>query len=58
MWKFIILALLLVVPLSSCGDFENGSAQQGTIDINNVEVIDMQSLLNEAAEAAKLVLSL
>lgn len=53
MWKFIILALLLVVPLSSCGDFENGSAQQGTIDINNVEVIDMQSLLNEAAEAAK-----
>lgn len=32
MWKFIILALLLVVPLSSCGDFENGSAQQGTID--------------------------
>ena len=53
MWKFIILALLLVVPLSSCGDFENGSARQGTIDINNVEVIDMQSLLNEAAEAAK-----
>lgn len=30
MWKFIILALLLVVPLSSCGDFENGSAQQGS----------------------------
>ena len=27
--------------------------QQGTIDIDNVEVIDMQSLLDEAAEESK-----
>lgn len=53
MGKFTILALLLALTLASCGAPGDVGVQQGTIDIDNVEVIDMQSLLDEAAEESK-----
>ena len=53
MGKFTILALLLALALTSCGTPGKDGAQRGTIDMDNVEVIDMQSLLNEAAEEAQ-----
>ena len=53
MGKFTVLALLLALTLASCGAPGDVGVQQGTIDIDNVEVIDMQSLLDEAAEESK-----
>lgn len=53
MRKFTILALLLALTLTSCGNPKNTSAQQGTIDMDNVEVIDMQNILDEAADESK-----
>lgn len=41
MGKFTVLALLLALTLASCGAPGDVGVQQGTIDIDNVEVIDM-----------------